>query len=111
MAKLMSKSPGRQRNQQDAAAPGDVLTLTDAAGYLKLAEDVVAGLAERKEIPGRKVGDQWRFLRAAIQDWLRQPSAPDFWQTHFGALADDPYRDEMLEEIYRRRGRTGTGPG
>jgi hypothetical protein len=36
---------------------------------------------------------------------LAATSKEEFWQTHFGALKDDPHLEDMLEEIYRRRGR------
>jgi hypothetical protein len=26
-----------------------------------------------------------------------------FWETHFGALKDDPHLEEMLGDIYRQR--------
>jgi excisionase family DNA binding protein len=48
----------------------DVLTLADAAALLQVDEDAVSELAERAELPGRKVGGSWRFARQAILDWL-----------------------------------------
>ena len=29
-------------------------------------------LAEKKELPGRKVGEEWRFSREAILAWLAE---------------------------------------
>lgn len=52
-----------------APAP-DVLTLADAAALLQVEEEVVEQLAERGELPGRRVGDAWRFARSAVLDWL-----------------------------------------
>jgi excisionase family DNA binding protein len=89
----------------------DVLTLEEAAAYLRVAETDVLNLVQRRVLPGRRVGEQWRFLRAALQDWLRTPDQSDFWQRHFGALKGDPYLDEMLEKIYQERGRPMTEEG
>jgi excisionase family DNA binding protein len=88
-------------------APLEVLTLAEAAAYLRLPEADVLRLARDQGLPGRKVGDEWRFLKAAIQDWLRVAflSKQAFWETHFGALQDDPYLEDMLQKIYQRRGR------
>jgi hypothetical protein len=58
------------------------------------------------------VGADWRFLKAAVEGWLGSPVAPtanQFWQTHFGALAGDPYLEEVVREAYRRRGRPEDG--
>lgn len=106
--------PEKPMNATPAApvAPGEVLTLTEAAAYLRLPEATVVQLVSGEGLPGRRAGDDWRFLKTAIQDWLRTPSPSvskaAFWETHFGALKDDPYLEEMLKEIYKRRGRPET---
>lgn len=52
-----------------APAP-DVLTLADVAALLQVEEDVVERLAADGELPARRVGEVWRFARAAVLDWL-----------------------------------------
>jgi len=52
-----------------AEAP-EVLTPGELADLLQVEEQAVIELAERKEIPARKVGDEWRFSRKAILAWL-----------------------------------------
>lgn len=51
----------------------DVLTLEEAAIYLKVEYSDVRNLVKEKGLPGRKIGGEWRFLRGAIADWLRHP--------------------------------------
>jgi|SoiMethySBSTD1v2_1073268.scaffolds.fasta_scaffold77521_2 excisionase family DNA binding protein len=48
----------------------EVLTLEQLATLLSLEPDVARELAERGEVPGRKLGDEWRFSRAAVLEWL-----------------------------------------
>lgn len=48
----------------------EVLTLEQLAELLSLDADSVQGLAEAGEIPGRKLGEEWRFSRAAVLAWL-----------------------------------------
>ena len=86
------------------AYPPDVMTLAEAAAYLRLSESEVLELVHKQGLPSRKIGPQWRFLRAAIQDWLRMPEAKDFWSRHFGALKDDPYLKRILQRIHSDRG-------
>jgi excisionase family DNA binding protein len=47
-----------------------VLTLEGAAELLQLEPDAVAELAASGELPGRRIGDEWRFSRAAVLAWL-----------------------------------------
>ncbi len=48
----------------------DVLTLEQLAELLQTSEDTVRALAETGELPGRRVGGEWRFSRQAILVWL-----------------------------------------
>lgn len=48
----------------------DVLTLEDAAAYLKVEYGQIRRLIKEQGLPGRKIGEEWRFLRGAIADWL-----------------------------------------
>src|SRR5438067_8788299 len=48
----------------------EILTHAQLAGLLQVDEETVIALAERHELPGRKVGDEWRFSREAILAWL-----------------------------------------
>jgi hypothetical protein len=79
--------------------------LEETAAYLRVAEAEVLRLATQGELPGRSIAGDWRFLKVAVQDWLRGVSAADFWQIHACALKDDPYLDQMLNDIYSARGR------
>jgi excisionase family DNA binding protein len=48
----------------------EVLTLEGAAELLQLEAAQVAELAGAGELPGRRIGDDWRFSRAARLAWL-----------------------------------------
>jgi len=91
---------------------GEVLTLAEAAEYLRLSESDVLRLVEEQRLPTRQLGREWRFLKAAIQDWLRTGPSPksnkEAWMELAGAWKDDPYVEEELKEIYRQRGRPMT---
>ena len=52
------------------AEPHDVLTLEQAAALLQVDPAEVAALAEAGELPGRRIGGDWRFPRAALLEWL-----------------------------------------
>lgn len=52
------------------AAASEVLTAADAAELLQVPPEVVLGLARAGQLPGRDLGGEWRFARAALLDWL-----------------------------------------
>jgi excisionase family DNA binding protein len=51
----------------------EILTPAQLAGLLQVEEAVVVELADKGELPGRKVGEEWRFSREAILAWLAEP--------------------------------------
>jgi len=84
----------------------EVLTLVEAAGFLRLPVKTVEKLATEAALPGRKIGKDWRFLRAALDRWLepaKQDGSP--LADQLGAFADDPTYDQFVEQIqaYRRQ--------
>jgi excisionase family DNA binding protein len=92
----------------------EVLTLAEAAAYLRLPEAEVLRMVREQHLPARQVGTEWRFLKPAIRAWLSQP-APRYSKEAqlavIGSWKDDPDLEAMLEEIYRRRGRPITEDG
>jgi excisionase family DNA binding protein len=73
----MHAEPGRGPGRPDVGnvafrtfdAP-EVLSLEDAAELLQVETPDVQALAESGEIPARKIGETWRFSRAAVMRWL-----------------------------------------
>ena len=53
--------------------PPEVMNIAQAAQLLQLDDKVVRELAEAGQLPGRKLGNEWRFSRAAIIAWLSGP--------------------------------------
>ena len=84
----------------------EVLTLKEAAAYLRVSEADVIELATRQELPARKIGDQWRFLKRGLADWLLGPAGKERLLRHGGAMKDDPDLEGILKKIYKDRGRS-----
>src|SRR5205085_2883950 len=89
----------------------DVLTLADAARYLRLPQATVRKYAECGQIPGRQFGKQWRFLRSALEESLGKTDSRTALLQQFGAMADDPDLPGIREAIYKARGRSETEGG
>lgn len=84
----------------------EVLTIQEVANYLRLPEEVVLQEAAQGHLPGRKIADTWRFLKVAIDDWLRSQDSRAILLSQAGVLVDDENSDELLKLIYQARGRS-----
>ena len=83
----------------------EVLTLEEVADYLRLSKETVEREAMQGHIPGRRIEDTWRFLKAAIDDWLRSQDSRVLLLQQAGALADDDTLPDLLAIVYAQRGR------
>src|SRR5260370_36748306 len=83
-----------------------VMTLSEAARFLRVSQPKARALAEAQQLHGRKVGDDWRFLKSSLLEWLHpKPSSKEIFLRQAGALADDDTLPELLASIYKARGR------
>ncbi len=48
----------------------EVLTLKEAAAYVRVSQKTLRERANAKQVPGQKVGREWRFLKKALDEWL-----------------------------------------
>lgn len=83
----------------------EVLTLEEVADYLRVPKEAIQRQATRGRIPGRKIDDTWRFLKAAIDDWLRSRDSRTILLQQAGAFAADETLPQLRAAIYAERGR------
>jgi excisionase family DNA binding protein len=83
----------------------DVLTLEEVAAYLRIPKETIQQEAARGRIPGRQLDDSWRFLKAAIDDWLRSRDSRMSLLQQAGALATDETLPQLRAAIYAERRR------
>jgi excisionase family DNA binding protein len=50
-----------------------ILTIPEVAALLRISEKSAYKLAQAGELPGFKVGNQWRFRRAELDGWIDDP--------------------------------------
>ncbi|MCX7992563.1 MAG: helix-turn-helix domain-containing protein [Fimbriimonadales bacterium] len=55
-----------------------VMTLREAASYLRLRSHELVTLAESGDIPAFKVDGKWRFLKNALDEWMLAQRATEF---------------------------------
>lgn len=76
----------------------EVLTLEELAAYLKVSETTAYALARGGGLPGRKVGREWRFLKARVVEWLKQVGEDDMEQQQGGVVQRDEHGGEFKVE-------------
>jgi excisionase family DNA binding protein len=85
----------------------EVLTLSEAAAYLRLPEAEVLRLTHEQGLPAQQAGSEWRFLLAAIREWLSRgqlaTSNKEAWMKLAGVWRDDPFFEEFLREVNKGR--------
>jgi excisionase family DNA binding protein len=65
-----------ERSEPDALAKmaaslnAEVLTLDQAASLLQLCSHTVSKLARKGDLPGRRIGREWRFVRSELLRWI-----------------------------------------
>jgi excisionase family DNA binding protein len=55
---------------EDTAAVPEILTLKEAAAFLRVDLLILKDMLRRQEVPGRRIGVYWRFSRSALRAWL-----------------------------------------
>src|SRR5687768_14124320 len=48
----------------------EIMTLEEVAKYLKLQPQTVYKWAQEGQLPGAKLGKEWRFRRSLIEEWV-----------------------------------------
>src|SRR5271156_2462232 len=81
----------------------EVLTLEEAASYLRVPADAVVRMIDAEGLPARRFGADWRFYKVALQAWLGAARPKRGILNHIGRIKGDPYSEEMLRKIYARR--------
>ena len=61
------KQASQVKNGMEAPDAPEVLTLAEAANFLRVSEDDVLRLAAPQILPGRQIGSEWRFLKSALR--------------------------------------------
>jgi excisionase family DNA binding protein len=75
--------------EETKTVESEIMTTSEVAQYLRLAEATIYKLAQSGEIPAVKVGRAWRFKRELIDEWFRQEAM------------QNPRSDELAPEIVR----------
>lgn len=74
-----------------------VLTAEEAAEYLKMALSTLYRLMRKGEVPCFKVGNQWRFKKSILDEWMEKMSVLDIG-IRIGSLGEEANTMEEREK-------------
>jgi excisionase family DNA binding protein len=86
-----------------------VMTLSEAAKFLRLPPKFIQEKVETGEIPGRHVGRAWRFSRAVLEKWLRGRYMQLTLLTDIDPSKNDKLSLSKSEKVYKKRRRSHNG--
>ncbi len=88
----------------------DLMTVGEAANYLRVNKKTIYRLLESGKIPATKVGRQYRFSKASIDEWLQKESVR---KANILVIDDEETIRVLLKETLEELGHTvvavGTG--
>ncbi|MHC4945776.1 MAG: helix-turn-helix domain-containing protein [Planctomycetota bacterium] len=61
--------------------PKEILTIEEACELLGVSTKTFAKILREEDLPGRKIGREWRFSRKALIDWVGSARARDYVET------------------------------
>jgi excisionase family DNA binding protein len=73
-----------------------LMTVEEAALYLRVGKKTIYRLLKQGKIPATRVGQQWRFNKASIDEWLHQKPA----ETGANILVVDD--EEIIRSLFKK---------
>ena len=73
----------------------EILNIDGAAALLGVSVKTFSKVLREGDVPGRKVGREWKFSRRALIDWIGQSRSRNFLDQSDGGLGDRPRRGRV----------------
>ena len=73
MAQMMGQATGQQGAQPAAAGPAaapEIMTLSEAAAYMRVGEEDVLAVIQSGELKAKKIGASYRISKTAVDEFL-----------------------------------------
>ena len=71
------------------------MTIEVTAKYLKVSKETIYRLVQKSDLPGSKLGTQWRFNQVVVDDWLLKKGKVDKKETYIYRMrSPSPWRTD-----------------
>ncbi len=99
----------QDRKTQPAPMPErEILNIDDAAAFLGVSVKTFSKVLREEDVPGRKVGREWKFSRQALIDWVGTSRSRTFLEV---ADVDRAGKTRKRKPSRRRSAKTNTDDG
>ena len=68
----------------------EILNIDGAAAFLGVSIKTFSKVLRDGDVPGRKVGREWKFSRQALIDWVGERTSRDFLDAQDAVLGEEP---------------------
>jgi hypothetical protein len=89
--------PKQQKETANGVQQEEILTLAEAATFLRVSEEALEDLATKEAVPAQKIGTEWRFLKRGLTDWLRL--GQQFYRASNGCTPPGMFGYPPVEEL------------
>ncbi|GJM21047.1 MAG: hypothetical protein DHS20C15_09620 [Planctomycetota bacterium] len=97
--------PNSSRKTTPTPMPNqEILNIDGAAAFLGVSVKTFSKVLREGDVPGRKVGREWKFSRQALIDWVSSSRSRDFLD---GADDADDSSNSTSKSSSRRSGNDG----
>jgi excisionase family DNA binding protein len=62
----------RKEKKQVETMEKEILTIEEAADFLRIGKRSLYKLAQSRDVPGKKVLNKWRFEKESLKSWIRK---------------------------------------
>jgi excisionase family DNA binding protein len=87
----------------------EILNLEEAAAYLGVSTKTFHKVLHEGEMPGRKVGREWKFSRRALEKWIGDSRSRDFLDGEDAVQPDETAAPAAARAAAAPRGQRARG--
>jgi excisionase family DNA binding protein len=93
MTDKRNTAPSANGSPGEIAPQRDILDIEGAAELLGISEKTFNKVLHSQDMPGRKIGREWKFSRQALIDWVAAGRSRDFYNK------EDESDDEVVTPV------------
>ena len=82
-------APHERKTTPNPMPDREILNIDGAAAFLGVSIKTFSKVLREGDVPGRKVGREWKFSRQALVDWVSSRTSRDFLDAQDGELGDE----------------------
>jgi excisionase family DNA binding protein len=72
----------------------EIMTVREAAQFLRVSRNTLYRCLKQGDLPGRRIGREWRLLKSELIRWMRSYSTEEIWTKEFNQALE-----ELRQEI------------